>query len=135
MPLEYGIERLSYYYHNGRYYPTPTYQQQTQYNVSALVDKYAMPYLLNFLEGKTEEQYHQYMRTRPDFVAHFRNNNRLAWTVVMGIARSMHGRINLTPEYEAQKLVAIIRRRGWRVYRSEYDCFTENIRRLLQFVK
>ena len=120
----------SYYYYNGKYYP-----QATQYNISGLIDKYAMPYLLGFLEGKTEAQYHELMRRNPDFVAHFRNNNRLAWTIVCGVMSSMRGRINLVPEWEARKLVAIIKRRGWKVYRREYDVFVDNIRRFLQFVQ
>ena len=93
-----------------------------------------MPYLLNFLEGKTETQYHELMRKNPDFVAHFRTNNRLAWTIVVGALRGFRGQINLSPDWEAQKLVAIIRRRGWKVYRREYDCFRQNIARFLAFV-
>ena len=124
---------MSYYYYNGRYYPKPTAAQQ--YNLSALVDKYAMPYLLGFLEGKTEPQYHELMRKNPDFVADFRNRNRLAWTVVMGIGRSLQGKINLNPDYEAMKVVAIIRRRGWKVYEREFLCFRDNIARFLAFVR
>jgi len=116
------------------YRPQRRYFTQPQYvNVSALVDKYAMPYLLNFLEGKTETQYHQLMRTNPDFVSDFRRRDRLTWTIAVGAMRAF-GRINLSPDYEAQKLVALIKRRGWKVYRSEYDCFRANIARFLAFV-
>lgn len=111
------------------------YHPQAQYNVSTLVDRYAMPYLLQFLEGKTESQYHALMRTNPDFVAHFRDNNRLAWTVVMGIMQNFRGRINLSPDYEARKIMAIIQRRGWKCYQRELDCFKWNIARFLSYAR
>jgi hypothetical protein len=109
------------------------YYQQPQYNISALVDRYAMPYLLGFIEGRTEKEYHELMRRRPDFVAEFRDRNRLAWSVVMGVMKQFRGRINLSPDYEARKVALIIKRRGWRCYKSEYFCFRDNIARFLAF--
>jgi len=116
------------------YYPQPQgYYQPQQVDISALVDQYALPYLLQFLDGKDEKQYHEFMRKRPDFIGHFQRTNKTAWTIVMGVLEYFRGRINLSPEWEARKVVHIIKRRGWKVYESEYHIFVDNIRRFLDY--
>jgi hypothetical protein len=72
------------------------------------------------------------MKNRPDFIQKFRQNNRIVWETVIGIAQRYKGQIILNPETEANRLCWVItKRRGWRVYHSEFLVFVDNIRRLL----
>jgi hypothetical protein len=106
------------------------YRPQTGFDINSIVEKYAVPALLGFLQGKSEAQYHDIMRQRPDFITYYRDNNKMSWGLVMAAAPAFRP-IRLIPEVEGRRVVHLIKQRGWKVYRREYDVFVDNIRRFV----
>jgi hypothetical protein len=104
-------------------------------NVNGLVQQYAIPALLGFLEGKTEAQYHAYMRTRPDFIATFQRNHGTVWNMIMNAAPRYRGCFSINPDLEARRVCAIVHSKGWSVRKSEYFLFRDNISRLVSILQ
>lgn len=110
-------------------------QLQLQQKIQELIQKYALPSILGYLEGMTEPQFHAYMKQKPDFISKFRQANRILWDTVMTYARPYKGKIYIDANLEANRLCWLIRnRRGWTVYKSEFLNFAWNISRLIQIV-
>lgn len=105
-------------------------------NIPQLIQTNAIPALVGILAGKTEAQYHQLMKGRPNFVAYYQMNNPSQWNMLMQFAPSYRAQINasIIPEREAYEVVRLIKQKGWKVYRHEYQAFVDNIRLLLSYV-
>jgi hypothetical protein len=95
-------------------------------NVENIIQQYGVPALLGFLNGKTEAQYHYIMRQKPDFVSYYRDHNPGNWAVLMAGAKPFRP-IVVDARREGRRVVKIIRSKGWKCYRHEYETFVNQI--------
>jgi hypothetical protein len=99
-------------------------------NVDNIIQQYGIPALLGFLNGKTEAQYHAIMKQKPDFVSYYRDHNQSQWNTVIAGAKIFRP-IMYSPERGGRHVVRLVRQKGWKVYRHEYETFVWNIRYFL----
>jgi hypothetical protein len=107
------------------------FRLQKKLNVESIIQQYGIPALLGFLNGKTEAQYHYIMKQKPDFVSYYRDHNPDQWSLLMAGAKPFRP-IVVNAHRQAKLVMRIIRKKGWKVYRHEYETFFNQISYLLR---